>query len=64
MKWSLNLFGPAPIEQRAQNDAESRAMERARDELNNRVQLAVVDHNGKRLNERRWRWLAGMVESL
>lgn len=62
MSW--NPFAPKPrvvIERPAQVDP---AMERARDELNNRVQLAVVDHNGKRLNERRWRWFAGMVESL
>jgi len=53
----------APIEAPAQT-IEERALEQARDELNSRVQLAVTDHNGKRLNERRWRWFRDMVESL
>ena len=54
----------APIEAPVEQREDERAMERARDELRSRVQLAVTDHNGKRLNERRWRWFRDMVESL
>ena len=63
MKWGNLLFG-SPIEAPAETQVEDRALEQARSELQSRVQLAVVDHNGKRLNERRWRWLRDMVESL
>jgi len=60
----FNIFNRAPIEAPAEKTQDDRELERARDELRSKVQLAVVDHNGKRLNERRWRWFRDMVESL
>lgn len=63
MSWDETLFG-ARAEHVRLAEAEQRAVETAKDVLQSRIHLATVDHNGKRLNERRWRWFANMVESL
>lgn len=63
MTWSEDYFGTRP-EHVILAEAEEASVERAKDVLRGKIELATSDHTGKRLNERRWRWLRDMVESL
>lgn len=62
MRWE-DEFGTKPEHVRLV-EAERLVLENAKDKVLSRMELAVVDHNGKRLNERRWRWAMGLVEGL
>lgn len=54
MSWSFNLFGSQP-EQVRLHEAEDHAFAEAKQRVIERAELATVDQNGRRLNERRWR---------
>lgn len=48
----------------AQAEAERQALEQAKDVILPKLELAVVDGDGKRLKEREWRKMMRTVESL
>lgn len=54
MAWPFSLFGSQP-EQVRLHEAEDVAFAEAKERVLERAELATVDQNGRRLNERRWR---------
>lgn len=54
MSWPFNLFG-SQSEQVRLHEAEDVAFAEAKERVLERAELATVDQNGRRLNERRWR---------
>lgn len=48
----------------AQAEAEARELAEAKDVLRKRLLIITADHEGKRLNERKWRWAMDLLESL
>jgi hypothetical protein len=48
----------------AQAEAERRALEEAKEILRKRLLTATADHNGRHINERKWEWAMGLLESL
>lgn len=63
-EFPAHYFGDAPAQTEIVQQHEAARFEDARDAVLDRIQLATTDHTGRRLNERRWRWLKRMVESL
>lgn len=63
MSWPFNLFGSEP-EQVRLHEAEDHIFAEAKERVLERAELAVVDHRGKRLSERRWRDHMNFIGSL
>jgi len=63
MSWPFNLFG-SQSEQVRLHEAEDVAFAEAKERVLERAELATVDQNGRRLNERRWRDHIEFIESL
>lgn len=62
MRWE-DEFGTRPADVRLV-EAERVRLEHAKETVLDRLELAVVDQDGKRLNERKWRWAMGLVGGL
>lgn len=62
MTWPFNLFGSP--EQVRPHDAEREAFLDAKQAMLDKHRIAVVDHRGRRLNERRWQYLLDYLEAL
>jgi hypothetical protein len=62
MRWE-DEFGTRPADVRLV-EAERVRLEYAKDLVLSNMELAVVDHQGKRMNERKWRWAMGLVGGL
>ena len=58
-----NIGSPQMMEERL-IDTEQARVEAAKDILLARAELAVVDHNGRRLTERKWREHVQFIEGL
>lgn len=61
MKWSPSLYSddPAFIQQEEEKD-----LREAQTIILQRLALETVDHTGKRLNERKWKFVVGIVGAL
>lgn len=54
---------PEAMHQRL-HEAERARINAAKDTLLPRAHLAVTDHEGRHISERRWRWFVRMLETL
>jgi hypothetical protein len=63
MRWG-NIFGSREPEQIRLVEAHDEIFDEARGRVLDRIETTVVDHNGRRLNERRWRDYRDFVRSL
>lgn len=63
MRWA-DIFGVREPAQVRMVDAHDEILAEAKERVLDRIETAVVDHNGRRLNERRWRNYRDFVRSL
>lgn len=65
---SAEYFDPSwfgeQSEQVTLHEAQEAYIEEAKSVVLDRLRIATVDHNGKRLNERKWRYAMNLIEGL
>lgn len=64
MRFPSSYFSEPAAHSTPMHDAQREHLEQAKDTVLSQAELATVDHDGKRLNERKWRWAMNFIGSL
>lgn len=60
----FDIFNVKPSEHIRMADAQDEHLLQAKEAVLDKLELATVDHTGRRLSKRRWEWAMGLVQGL